>query len=500
MALVHTIALKGLTPTLVYVECIICDSAIPRFIVIGLPDKSVLEAKERVLAVFQCLNLQLPPKKITINLAPANIKKEGNHYDLPIALALLVTLQILPSLTDILAIGELSLNGTLLKVQGALIAGACAAENNLDLICPHNNGSEAAWGCATGNVLAPHNLQALINHFKGFQPLSPAKPKIIPQIQENGKIFDSILGQSNAKRSCILSCAGGHSLFMIGPPGAGKTSICSAAIELLPNLNISKAIEVAKIYSAAGLQNSELSLKPPLQAPHYTISTIGLVGGGSGMLPGVISLAHNGLLFLDELGEFSQKTLDALRVILDQKFINISRALYHTQLPADFLFFAASNPCNCIAGKSNKCSNKCIRNVLSDAIADRIDMFIYLSKPINSLPGYSFEYSKNCVHKMRMMQALRFQNETWDLNANIENSKLDNYIICTSEIQKLFIQITSKYQLSHRKKDKLLKLAKTITDLSMLNLSIEDIAGNKTITKEALLEAIDYIRISLSFV
>lgn len=498
MAFIYTVAYRGLIPTLVSVECSICDSAIPRFILVGLPDKSVSEAKERVLSVLQGLNLQLPPKKIIINLSPANIKKEGNHYDLPIALALLSTLQILPSLRDVLAIGELSLNGNLLKVNGALIAATCASNNNLDIICPYENGSEAIWGCGEVQVFAPHNLQSLINHFKGFQALNAVTPKLLAPSKNTGQIFDSILGQTTAKRACVISCAGGHSLFMIGPPGAGKTSICNAAIELLPDLNSAEALDVARIYSAAGLQNQEISLRPPLQAPHYTISMMGLLGGGTGMLPGVASLAHNGLLFLDELGEFNKNTLDTLRTVLEKKIINISRASYHTQIPADFLFFAAANPCNCLLGKPNKCS-KCIRNVLSNAIIDRIDLFIYLNKPQNTNLGYTFNHSKQCVEKMHKIQKLRFTNEDWKLNADINPSKLEEYITYNNEIINLLSNAVEKYQLSFRKKNKILKIAKTITDLSMLNLQIEEIANSKIITKAALLEAIDYIRISSFF-
>ncbi|MDX1581931.1 MAG: YifB family Mg chelatase-like AAA ATPase, partial [Alphaproteobacteria bacterium] len=321
---------------------------LPAFTVVGLPDKAVGESRERVRSALSAIGLALPPKRITVNLAPADLPKEGSHYDLPIALGILAAIEAVPA--DILdgycVLGELGLDGRILPVNGALPAALAAAEDDLALICPAAAGPEAAWAAATEIIAAP-DLIALLNHLKGVQVLSHPEPVVPPQA-ETGPDLRDIKGQESAKRALEIAAAGGHNLLMVGPPGAGKSMLAARLPGLLPPLSPAEALETSMIASIAGqLEGGAISLARPFRAPHHSASMAALVGGGIRARPGEVSLAHNGVLFLDELPEFSRQVLDSLRQPLETAKVVVARANAHVDYPARVQLVAAMNPCRC---------------------------------------------------------------------------------------------------------------------------------------------------------
>ncbi len=347
VAHVETVAFQGIEALPVDVQVHI-GGGLPAFMVVGLPDKAVAESRERVRGALAGLGLALPVRRITVNLAPADMQKEGSHFDLPIALGLLMAMEVLApeDLATYVALGELGLDGALIPVAGVLPAAIGANARERGLICPAANGAEAAWA-GGGEVVAPSDLLALINHFKGTQLLAPPKAAALARSPHYPDLRD-IKGQETAKRAVELAAAGGHNLLMVGPPGTGKSMLASRLPGILPPLAPEEALSVSMIASVAGLLESNgLTRSRPFRDPHHSASMAAMVGGGVRARPGEVSLAHLGVLFLDELPEFPRPVLDALRQPIESGAVAVARANAHVRYPARFQLVAAMNPCRC---------------------------------------------------------------------------------------------------------------------------------------------------------
>src|SRR5689334_1299992 len=384
---VATVAFEGIEARAVDVQVQVAPG-LPAFNIVGLPDKAVSEAKERVRAALVASGLALPARRITINLAPADLPKEGSHYDLPIALGLMAAIGAVPhdALAGFTVLGELGLDGSIAAVAGALPAAIGANARSEGLICPAACGPEAAWASPEMEIVAPSSLIQLANHFKGTQVLSRPKPGI--RAEAPGAVLDlaDIKGQESAKRALEVAAAGGHNLLMIGPPGSGKSMLAARLPTILPTLTPAELLEVSMIASVAGvIENGALTDKRPFRAPHHSASMPALVGGGLRARPGEISLAHNGVLFLDELPEFQPQVLDSLRQPLETGEVAIARANHRVVYPARFQLIAAMNPCRC--GMANEPGYACKRapndrcvaqylGRLSGPLLDRFDLVV----------------------------------------------------------------------------------------------------------------------------
>ena len=341
---VVTVAFEGVEARRVDVEVQLTSGAV-YFAVVGLPDKAVAESKERVRAAFSGLGLALPGRRIVANLSPADLPKEGSHYDLPIALALMITMGILPAdaLDGWAAMGELNLDGQIAPVAGALPAAVAAGGWNMGLICPEACGPEAAWAGDTA-VLAPRSLIAIVNHFRGTQVMGQPKPG--PML-DGARVPDlkDVKGQEQAKRALEIAAAGGHNLLYVGPPGSGKSMLAQRLPGLLPPLSAEELLQTSMVHSMAGLiARGALTRARPFRSPHHSASMAALTGGGVRAKPGEVSLAHNGVLFLDELPEFSPQALDSLRAPLETGEVMVARANFHIRYPAKVMLVAAQNP------------------------------------------------------------------------------------------------------------------------------------------------------------
>ena len=381
VARAYTVAFQGVDARLVEVQCAV-TAGLPAFSVVGLPDKAVSEARERVRAALTALSIALPAKRITVNLSPADLPKEGSHFDLPIALALLAALDILPkdTVAQLVALGELSLDGTMIPVIGALPAAVAAAEANCTLVCPKACGAEAAWVGAT-QVIAPATLLDCINHFNGRAILAPAEPGEVAG-EDFSRDLRDVKGQERAKRALEIAAAGRHHFLMVGSPGSGKSMLAARIPGILPPLTAEEALETSMIHSLAGLlDEGGISRARPYRTPHHTASMAAIVGGGRGAKPGEISLAHNGVLFLDEFPEFPRTVLETLRQPIETGDVVVARANAHIRYPCKFLLVAAANPCKCgyLADANRACSRApiCGEDYLgriSGPLMDRFDL------------------------------------------------------------------------------------------------------------------------------
>ena len=347
VAHVFTVAFAGIEARTVDVQVHMAEGgAREQIAIVGLPDKAVAESRERVRAALHAVGLALPLKRITVNLSPADLPKEGSHYDLPIALGLLAAMGVLSTveLQNVTAVGELSLDGAIVPVAGVLPAAIKALEDERMFVCPHESGPEAAWADGLQIVAAP-TLAALVNHLKGLHVL-PAPTARLAEESAAGLDLAEVKGQETAKRALEIAAAGGHNLLMIGPPGAGKSMLAARLPGLLPPLDAREALEVSMIQSLAGeLRNGAIGRRRPFRAPHHSASMAALVGGGIRAKPGEVSLAHLGVLFLDELPEFQRGVLDALRQPLESGETLVARANAHVRYPSRVQLIAAMNPC-----------------------------------------------------------------------------------------------------------------------------------------------------------
>jgi len=479
IARAYTVAFQGVDAKMIEVQCALAPG-IPAFNLVGLPDKAVSEARERVRAAITAMGLALPAKRITINLSPADLPKEGSHFDLPIALSLLAAMDVIPAgeAARALAIGELSLDGRLVQVVGALPAALAAAEADLGLICPAECGPEAAW-VGAAQVIAPHNLLELVNHFNGRSILEPAAPGTIAPLPIMRDMRD-VKGQEKAKRAMEIAAAGRHHILMIGEPGAGKSMLAARLPGILPMMEPEEALETSMIHSLAGLlDESGISRARPFRTPHHTASMAAIVGGGRNAKPGEISLAHNGVLFMDEFPEYSRAVLETLRQPVETGEVIVSRANAHVRYPCKFMLVAAANPCRC--GYMSDPERACARVPLcgeeylgriSGPLLDRFDLKIELPpvdiSDITSLgSGECSADIASRVQAARAVQKRRFEdNPGITTNADAEGEILRKIAAATPEAEATLASLAEKFRLSARGYFRLLRVARTIADLS----------------------------------
>lgn len=498
-ARIKTIAFSGIDVLDVDLQVQI-TSGLPAFTIVGLPDKTIAESKERVRAAFEAIGISFPAKRIVVNLSPADLIKNGSHFDLAIACGLLTAMQILPQeeMLSYIVLGELGLDNSIMSVNGVLPVSIKALEEEKGLVCPEKNGSEALWG-GLKNIVAAPTLLSLINHFKGIQTL-PLPIKKQKKINPNKLDLSDIKGQESAKRALEIAAAGSHNMLMIGPPGSGKSMLASRLTSILPPLEPSEALETCIIHSVAGvIKNGALDFNRPYRSPHHNASMPSLVGGGSKAKPGEISLAHNGVLFLDELPEFNRSALEALRQPLENGEITVSRADYHHTYPARFQFIAAMNPCKCgyLGIKDQECSKapKCAEAYqakISGPLLDRIDIHIYVP-PVSPWDifekekGESSETVLKRVIKAREIQKQRFiELGRPDLltNSQLSGDLLEKAVVLEADARQFLMDFADKLKLSARGYHRTLRLARTIADLQ----------NEKNVLRMHVAEALNYRR------
>ncbi len=477
VAKTYTVAFEGVEARMVEVQCAITPG-LPSFAVVGLPDKAVSEAKERVRAALTGMAIALPSKRITINLSPADLPKEGSHFDLPIALALLCALEIIPydQAAQTVALGELSLDGTLVPVVGSLPAAMAAASENRQLLCPRACGPEAAWVDAA-TVIGAANLPEIVRHFTGAQPIPPACPGEV-DVTPNGRDFRDVKGQERAKRALEIAAAGRHHLIMVGPPGSGKSMLAARIPGILPPLSASEALDTSMIQSLCGLiDEGGISRARPFREPHHTASIAAIVGGGRNAKPGEISLAHNGVLFMDEFPEFPRTVLETLRQPIENGDVVIARANAHIKYPCKFMLVAAANPCKC--GYLSDPSRACARvphcgedyiGKISGPLMDRIDLrvdvppvaFTDLDLPAS---GDTTAQVAQRVANARHIQSKRFEETEASVNADAEGQLLEEIATPDEKGRDLLTKVAERFGLSARGYHRILRVARTIADL-----------------------------------
>lgn len=495
VARAYTVAFEGVEARMVEVQCAVAPG-LPCFSIVGLPDKAVSEARERVRSALSSMSIALPSKRITVNLSPADLPKEGSHFDLPIAMALLAAIEIVPheDIEQIVALGELSLDGSIVPVIGALPAAMAAAEQDRALLCPLACGAEAAWVGAT-QVLAASTLAQVIAHFTGQAPMEPATPGEINQ-DPTGRDLSDVKGQERAKRALEIVAAGRQHLLMIGTPGSGKSMLAARLPGILPALTASEALETSMIHSLSGLlDEGGISRARPFMEPHHTASMAAIVGGGKGAKPGVISMAHNGVLFMDEFPEFPRAVLETLRQPIENGEVVVSRANAHVRYPCAFMLVAAANPCKCgyMSDPARACTraSQCGEDYLgriSGPLMDRFDLRVDVPTVAYSdldLPaaGENSAQVAARVARARDIQRDRYHDHPGTrVNADAEGVALENFAQPDSTGKEMLNRVAKRFGLSARGYHRVLRVARTIADLE----------GSETVSNAHVAEAVSF--------
>lgn len=479
---VYTVSFLGLKSEEVEVQVHIGDG-LPAFFIVGLANKAVAESKERIRSAFISMGLSLPAKRITVNLAPADLNKEGSHYDLPIAVALLVEMQIIPQeeVENYVMLGELSLSSEINKIPGILPAAIWSNANNKGLVCPYKNIHEVSWS-GNEDVITAKNLIEVVNHFTGKQDIPKICTKDYTIELKKYPDLQDIKGQQIAKRALEIAAAGRHNMLMIGPPGSGKSMLARRLPGIIPQMTKDEILETSVIASLSGnLEEEGLITNRPFRSPHCNASLPAMIGGGKFAKPGKITLSHLGVLFLDELPEFQRNVLESLRQPIEDRCVTISRVNNHISYPANFQLIAAMNPCKC--GYYGDCNLQCNRvpkcvdeykNKISGPLFDRFDIQIEVPA-INAMElehldeGDSSETVLNRVIEANKIQFNRYNDSNVSHNSELEGQELNNNIILDSKSKEILNKAMDTFKFSMRGMHKILKVARTIADLERSN-------------------------------